>query len=64
MRGSAAFALVAAIAAYFVAPDSTPIDRALPFVVVLLAVCCFTTEAQRTQSLLCALCVSVALLPP
>ena len=58
-----AFAVVSAVASHFVAPDSTPIDRALPFVVVLLAACCFTTEAQRTQSL-CALCVSVVLLPP
>src|SRR5437870_4992532 len=64
LRGSLIFAVIAAIAAYYVAPHTTPIDRALPFVVIVLAVICFTTEAQRTQRSLCALCVSVVLLPP
>jgi len=44
LRGSAeaewvAFAIVAAIASHFVATFATPIDRALPFVVVLLSIC-------------------------
>jgi len=39
LRASALFAVVAALAAYFVAPSATPIDRALPFVVVVLAFC-------------------------
>src|SRR5437867_5810743 len=49
LRGSAvgewlAFAIVAAIASYFVAPAATPIDRALPFVVVLISTCGFIAQ--------------------
>jgi len=64
LRGSGAlFAIVLAAAAFIVAPQATPVDRALPFVAVLLSIVCFTTEAQSTQSL-CALCASVVILPP
>ena len=38
LRASALFAIVAAVAAYFVAPTATPIDRALPLVVIVLAI--------------------------
>ena len=49
LRGSAvrewlAFAIVAAIASYVVAPAATPIDRALPFVVVLISMCGFVAR--------------------
>lgn len=49
MRSSAvaewvAFAIVAAIAGHFVALFDTPIDRALPFVIVLICVCGFVAE--------------------
>ena len=49
LRGSAArewlaFAIVAAIASYVVAPAATPIDRALPFVVVLISMCGFIVQ--------------------
>jgi len=36
-----AFAIVTAVASHFVAAADTPIDRALPFVVVLLSICGF-----------------------
>ena len=38
------FAVVAATAAIFIAPPDTPIDRALPFVIVLLSFCGFVAE--------------------
>lgn len=49
LRGSAvaewvAFAIVAAIAGHFVTLFPTPIDRALPFVIVLMCVCGFVAE--------------------
>ena len=49
MRGSAAaewaaFAIVAAIAGHYVTLFSTPIDRALPFVIVLMCACGFVAE--------------------
>ena len=49
LRGSAvgewlAFAIVMTIASYFVAPAATPIDRALPFVVVLISTCGFIAQ--------------------
>lgn len=47
LRASALFAIVAAVAAYFVAPTATPIDRALPFVVLVLAAALFTTEGTE-----------------
>lgn len=39
MRDNLLFAVVAAAAAFVIAPHTTPIDRALPFVIILLAVC-------------------------
>jgi len=39
-----AFAIAAAIAGYFIAPTATPIDRALPFVIILIAICGFAAE--------------------
>ena len=49
MRGSAvaewvAFAIVAAIAGHFVTLFPTPVDRALPFVIVLMCACGFVAE--------------------
>jgi hypothetical protein len=49
LRGSAvaewvAFAIVAAIAGHFVALFPTPIDRALPFIIVLMCACGFVAE--------------------
>ena len=49
LRGSAvaewvAFAIVAAIAGHFVTLFPTPIDRALPFIIVLMCVCGFVAE--------------------
>jgi hypothetical protein len=38
------FAVLAATAAIFIAPPHTPIDGALPFVIVLLSVCGFVAE--------------------
>ncbi|HEX9493876.1 MAG TPA: hypothetical protein VGA33_11480, partial [Thermoanaerobaculia bacterium] len=35
------FAVLAATSAIFIAPPDTPIDRALPFVIVLLSFCGF-----------------------
>lgn len=61
LRASAiAFAIVGAVAAYLVAPASTPIDRALPFVFIILALV-FATEARRAQRVLC---VSLVIVPP
>jgi len=56
LRASALFAIVAAVATYFVAPAATPIDRALPFVVIVLAFC---SESDLVQILILFL-----LLPP
>jgi hypothetical protein len=39
LRGKLLFAVIAATAAYIVAPPATPIDRALPFVAFVLAIC-------------------------
>jgi hypothetical protein len=39
-----AFVIVSTIASYFVAPGNTPIDRALPFVVVLMSICGFVAN--------------------
>ena len=44
LRASVIYAIVAATAAYFVASSATPVDRALPFVVLVLAAAFFTTE--------------------
>ncbi len=49
LRGSAvrewlAFAIVAAIASYFIAPAATPIDRALPLFVLLISICGLVAE--------------------
>jgi hypothetical protein len=46
LRGSAeaewlAFAIVAAVAGHYVAVFDTPIDRAFPFVILLLSICGF-----------------------
>jgi hypothetical protein len=50
------FAVAAAIASYFVAPSATPIDRALPFVVVLISICGWAAgrwpAAMQTAALL------------
>jgi hypothetical protein len=65
LRDSALFAVVAAIAAYVVAPNTTPIDRALPFVVIVLAVCLFTTEeTEGTKASVPFVPSVVILLPP
>ncbi|HMC23588.1 MAG TPA: hypothetical protein VKL19_17160, partial [Thermoanaerobaculia bacterium] len=56
-----AFAIVSAIAAHFVAPSSTPIDRALPFVIVLLSICGFM--AQRWPEAM-QIAIVLLLLPP
>ena len=56
-----AFAIVSAIAAHFVAPSSTPIDRALPFVIVSLSICGFM--AQRWPEAM-QIAIVLLLLPP
>ena len=62
LRGSLIFA---AIAAYYVAPKTTPIDRALPFVVLVLAVCLFTTKGtEGTKAFVPFVPSVVILLPP
>jgi hypothetical protein len=55
------FAFTSAIASHFVAPPATPIDRALPFVVVLLSICGFV--AQRWTHAM-QIAVVLLLLPP
>ncbi len=38
------FAFLAAVASHFIAPNTTPIDRALPYVIILLAICGLVAE--------------------
>ena len=65
LRANAVFAVITAIAAYFVSPNTTPIDRALPFVVLVLAGCLFTTErTERTENVFVPSVLSVVMLPP
>ena len=56
-----ALAIASAIASHFVAPSSTPIDRALPFVIVVLSICGFV--AQRWAHAM-QIAVVLLFLPP
>jgi hypothetical protein len=60
-----AFAVIAAIACRFVAIDDTPIDRHLPFVIVLIAVCGYVAArwAAAIQMSIVLLLVAAMFLP-